>query len=55
MNGKTTSIISILILDFVLIVVKYCVEKKVSLHLRCSVIIIVIDNVIINAGWYCLV
>ena len=35
--------------------VKYCEATKVSLHLRCSVIIVVIDNVIINAGWYCLV
>ena len=54
----TTTTTTTIILDFVVIVVKYCEEIKVSLHLRCSVtiigIVIVID-VIVNAGWYCIV
>ena len=49
---KYLSIISIRILEFLVTVTNYCGETKVSLHLRCSVtIIIVIVVVIINAGW----
>ena len=44
--NESTTIMSIIIFDFVVIVTKYCEEKKVSLHLHCAVIIIVIVIVI---------